>query len=142
MINRILEAIGVALRAEFGDGCGIYTEETGQGLEGPCFFIQCVGFSNELLKEGRFLRRGQFLIQYFPPPGGGKNKSCGAAAEQLNDCLECIAVEGLMRGTQMHGEIGGGVLRYYVSYDYVACRQEESVAMGEMMSYAAVKGGD
>lgn len=142
MINRILEAIGEALRTKFGDACKIYTEETEQGLEGPCFFVQCTNFASELMKEGRFLRRSQFLIRYTPPPGGERNKECCAVTEQLSDCLECITVDGLMRGTQMHGEIGGGILHYYVNYDYCVCKQEETAAMGEMTSYATVKGGD
>ncbi len=142
MINRILEAIGVALRAKFGDSCEIYTEETEQGLEGPCFFVQCMNFSSELLKEGRFLRRSRFLIRYSPPPGGGRYRECCAAAGQLSDCLECITVDGLIRGTQMHGEIAGGILHYYVNYDYLACVREETVAMGEMTSYVTAKGGD
>ena len=142
MINRILEAIGEAIHAKFGDGCKIFTEETEQGLEGPCFFVQCMNFSSELMKEGRFLWRSQFLIRYTPPPDGERNRECCAAAGQLSDCLECITVDGLMRGTQMHGEIAGGILHYFVNYDYYACKREETVTMGEMTSYATVKGGD
>ena len=141
MINRIVEAIGVALHTKFGDGCEIYTEETGQGLDRPCFFVQCLNFSSELMKEGRFLRRSQFLIRYSPPQDGERNRECCEAAEQLCDCLECITVDGLMRGTRMRGEIVGGILHYYVNYDYFACRQEETVAMGEMTSDVTAKGG-
>ncbi len=141
MIYRILEAIGVALRAKFGEDCEVYTEETDQGPERPCFYVQCLNFSNELMKEGRFLRRSQFLIRYSPAQGGEKNRECCAVAEPLSDCLECIPVDGLIRGAQMHGEIAGGVLRYYVNYDYFAYRQEETVAMGEMTSNVTAKGG-
>ena len=39
MINSIIEAISIALNAEFGDDYTTYTEEQEQGLKEPCFFI-------------------------------------------------------------------------------------------------------
>jgi len=39
MINSIIEAISIALNAEFGDDFTTYTEKEEQGLKEPCFFI-------------------------------------------------------------------------------------------------------
>ena len=42
----------------------------------------------------------------------------------------------------MYGEIAGGVLNYFVNYEYIVQKQEEAEAMDQMASYCAVKGGD
>ena len=141
MIIRIMEAICAALDAEFGEECPSYIEETEQGLAGPCFFVQCLRTSSELVAGGRHQRRDRFCVRYYPPPGS-VNRECCLAAERLNDCLECITVEGLIRGSQMYGEIAGGVLNYFVNYEYIVQKQEEAEAMDQIASYCAVKGGD
>ncbi len=141
MIIRIMEAICAALDAEFGEGYPSYIEETEQGLAGPCFFVQCLRTSSELMAGGRRQRRDRFCVRFYPLPGS-VSRECCQVAERLNDCLECITVEGPIRGSQMYGEMADGGLNYFVNYDYLVQKQEEVEVMEEMASRCAVKGGD
>lgn len=66
MITTIIEAISVALNAEFGDSYDIHMEEIEQGLKEPCFFILCLNPASQQFLKGRYFRVSQFCIQYFP----------------------------------------------------------------------------
>ena len=66
MINSIIEAISIALNAEFGDDYTTYTEEQEQGLKEPCFFISTLEPTHNLFRDRRYFRRQQFCIQFFP----------------------------------------------------------------------------
>ncbi len=143
MINSIMEAVSVALNAEFGDGYEIHIEEVNQDMNGHSFFIQCLNPTNELFRGRKYFRRNQFCVQYFPLSEDDRNRECCSVLERLNVCLEYITVGGLMRGTQMNGRVVDGVLNFFVNYDcFVYRREAEAPEMGEMVSGTAVKGGD
>lgn len=141
MINELIEDISVALNEAFGDGYEIYMEEIGQDLTEPCFFIQCLNPSNGLFRGRRYFGRYQFCIQYFPGDHSNRNRECYRMIDQLEGCLEYINTDdGLIRGTQMHGEVADGMLHYFVNYDCFTYKQEEDVpAMGELALEITVK---
>lgn len=142
MINAIMEAIGIALNAEFGDGYTSHIEEINQDLTGHSFFIQCLNPTNNLFMGRKYFRRNQFCIQYFPLSEDDRNRECYDVLERLNQCLEYIDVDGLMRGTQMNGKVVDGVLNYFVNFDCFVYKREETTEMGQMISHTTVKEGD
>ena len=143
MINAIMEAIGMALDAEFGQGYECYIGEMGRDMKGGAFLIQCLNTASALLRGRRRHRRSQFCIQYFPPSEDDRNRECYGVLERLNQCLEYINLDGIMiRGTQMNGKVADGVLDFFVNYDCFVCGHGEEVhEMGGMVSRTTVKEG-
>ena len=74
MIQAIIEGISDALFAEFG--FENHMEEIKQGLEEPCFFIQCINPSFKRYPGKRYFQQSQFLVQYFPESEYGANAEC------------------------------------------------------------------
>lgn len=142
MINFIIESISMALNAEFGDKYKIHREAKRQGLEEPCFFIQCLNPTEKLFLGKRYFRQNQFCIQYFPEDELHKNEECYDVAERLLPCLEYLNVGGdLVMGTKMRYEVVDGILHFFVNYDLFVYRVVESVsAMEEVSSETSVKG--
>lgn len=143
MIISIMEAISIALNAEFGEKYEIYIEEINQDLNGHSFFIQCLNPANDLFLGRRYFKSNQFCIQYFPLSQDDRNRECYEVLERMNQCLEYITMDGLMRGTQMNGRIVDGVLNFFVNYDcFVYKREEETAGISGMTSSTTVKEGD
>lgn len=142
MINAIIEAISMSLNAEFGDRYKIYREVKRQGLQEPCFFIQCLNPTNQLFLNKRYFRTNQFCIQYFPEREERKKEECYAVAERLFQCLEWLEVkEDLMMGTQMRYELVNGMLHFFVNYDtFVYKITKNSPFMEEVYSETSAKG--
>ena len=140
MINAIIEAISIALNAEFGDGYEIHMEEIKQGLIEPCFFISCVNPTTDLFMGKRYFRANQFCIQYFPQ-SSDIQRECNDAAERMCWCLEYIAVDGdIFRGNKMKYEVVDEVLRFFVNYDCFVYRTEQDVFMEVLESDTTLKG--
>ncbi len=141
MINSIIDAISMALNAEFGDSYDIHMEEIEQGLKEPCFFILCLNPTSRRFLKGRYFRVSQFCIQYFPETRE-KRRECYRVAERLLSCLEYIALEGdAVMGTRMHYEVVDGVLHFFVDYDmFVDRKPGEIPVMGEVSQETLVKG--
>lgn len=113
MINSIIEAISIALNAEFGDDYTTYTEEQEQGLKEPCFFISTLEPTHNLFRDRRYFRRQQFCIQFFPANRDRAKAECNDTAERLCSCLETITVDGdLMRADKMEHKIVDNVLNF------------------------------
>ncbi len=135
MINAIIEAISISLNVEFGDRYKIYREIKHQGLQEPCFFIQCLNPTSRLFLNKRYLRTNQFCIQYFPEQEGKKKEECYEIAEHLFQCLEWLEVkEDTMMGTQMHYEVVDGMLHFFVNYDAFVYKISESIPFMEEVS--------
>ena len=69
MVNTLLQAMAKALRKEFSEGYPIYTEEVEQGLQEPCFFIECLQQKEERKLDRRFFAEQTFVVTYFPKKG-------------------------------------------------------------------------
>ena len=145
MINSIIEAISVSLNSEFGDGYEIHMEEIRQDLMEPCFFISSLEPSSRLYTGKRHFRENPFCIQYFPETDESQ-RQCNDVAERMQQCLEYIMAEGWgrpMMGTKMKYRIVGGILNFFVNYDwftYVAEPPQD--LMDEMEESISVKEGE
>lgn len=144
MTNSIIEAISVSLNGEFGDGYKIHMEEIKQGLNEPCFFIQCLNPTIELFFGKRYFRTNQFCIQYFTETAE-KQRECNSVAERMIQCLEYLTIHGEdkpIRGTKMKYEVVDGVLNFFVNYDcFTYCKKEEQTTMESLETNTNVKEG-
>lgn len=61
-INDAINAIILALQEIFGDDYTYYSENIGQGLNLPCFFVQYVNGNEEYLVGNRFAVQSQFVV--------------------------------------------------------------------------------
>ena len=131
MIQSIIDAISIAINAEFGDPYEIYTESVEQGFEEPCFSILCLNPAITQMVGKRYFRSNQFCIHYFPE-SSDERAECHAVAERLIGALEYITVDGdLCRGTGMHHEVTDGVLSFFVNYDMYVFKEEVAEAIME-----------
>lgn len=146
MINSIIEAISIALNAEFTEKeFEIYMEEMKQGINEPCFFIACLEPTSDVFLGKRYYTTNNFVIQYFPESTDNTQRECNSIAERMKWCLEYITTQGdekPIRGDGMHYEIVDGVLNFFVSYDLFIRLIEENEAMEGMDSDIAVNGGE
>lgn len=142
MINSIVKSISVSLNAEFGDKYKIHREAKKQGLEEPCFFVQCLNPTENLFLGKRYFRQNQFCIQYFPENELHGNEECHSTGERLLSCLEYLTVCGnLVMGTKMKYEVVDGILNFFVNYDMFVYKVAESVPfMESVSSETSVKG--
>lgn len=146
MINAIIEAISIALNAEFDEkDYGMDMEEIKQDLREPCFFITCLSPTNRLFFGKRYFLQNQFVIQYFPESEEELQRECNAVAERMTWCLEYITAKNgdKLRGTKMRYQIIDGVLHFFVNYDCFVYRAEQKhEPMETLESDTDVKGGD
>lgn len=142
MINSIIEAISIALDAEFG--YEIHSEEIKQDLKEPCFFIASLNPNTEQFLGKRYFKGNGFVVQFFPK-GDDKQHDCNDVAERMTECLEyvtCIGDEKPIRGTGMKYEVVDGVLNFFVNYDLFVMKQASDEVMETMESNTNVKEGD
>lgn len=142
MINAIIEAVSIALDAEFGDGYSIYAEEVPHGLEIPCFFISCISSESSRYPSERYRRQNQFAVQYFPESDKGARAECLEVAERMILCLEMVrATDGTaFLGKDMHYEITDGMLHYFANYNFFTRRHKEYGRMESMKQSFRQKG--
>lgn len=141
MINRIIDGISLALNAEFGDDYRIHTELIEQGLVEPCFSIVCLNPNSEQSLGNRYFRQNKFCVHYFPD-SENKVSECMNVLERLLDCLEIITVDDSpTRGIKMSGEMDGGVLHFFVNYDFYVIKQTEEADAMEHMELKQETGG-
>lgn len=141
MINSIIEAISIALNAEFGDDYTTYTEEQEQGLKEPCFFISTLEPMHNLFRDRRYFRQHQFCIQFFPADLDRAKAECNDIAERLEECLETITVDGdLMRGDKMNHKIVDNVLNFFVNYDCFVIKKRNDELMETLDFKNSLKG--
>ena len=142
MINSIIEAISIALNAEFGDDFTTYTEKEEQGLKEPCFFISTLEPTHNLFRDRRYFKQQQFCIQFFPADRDRAKAECNDTAERLYSCLETITVDGdLMRGDKMNYKIVDEVLNFFVNYDCFVIKKYDSESMETLEIKGAVNNG-
>lgn len=143
MARSIIGAIGIALNAEFGDGYEAYDEETEQGLKEPCFMISCQSAERKPYPNRRKLCSHRLCIRYFPETENEQGE-CARVAERMHSCLEYVTEEGEIRpirGTKMGHGMSGGILEFFVNYDFFARMAAEDDRMESIEAAAGVKEG-
>jgi hypothetical protein len=118
MLNEMINGIAIKLNQTFGDAYSIYMESVEQGLKEPCFFIFLLPSSQDQVIGKRYLRRHQFDIHFFPGTLE-KNKEILNVVDKLNDAMEYVTFgSDLMHGTNMHHEVVGWVLHFFVDFNF------------------------
>jgi len=138
MINSIIDAISIALNAEFGDDYNIYTESIEQGLKEPCFFVQCINPTSERFLGNRYKRTNQFCIQYFPS-SEDKYNECMDVTDRLFFSLDVIG-DNEWLATKMNSEVVDDVLNFFVNYDGFVYRIKEQIPMETIEHQSTVEG--
>lgn len=129
LIQKIIDAICLAISSNFGDETEIYTESVEQDLKEGSFLIVCLNPTNSRFLGDRYLRTNQFCIHYFPKTDK-PNAECLEVLEELFDTLETIEVDGdLLRGTDMSNEMDDDVLHFFVNYDFFTLNRPDEVYM-------------
>lgn len=139
-VNKLIEAISIALHTEFGDEYEIHMEEMKQDLKEPCFFIMCLNPTTELFLGKRYFRKNQFSIQYFPKSQQNIQRECSEVAERMFWCLEYISIDGdKLQGIKMRYEVVDEILNFFVNYDGFVYKVEQEEQMGQMEQNIKVK---
>lgn len=137
MINKIIDGIITALISEFGEDYTVYTENREQGMQSPCFFVECNSLKAERGLSSRWKLATQFSIQYRPHTDQPK-RECNAIRERLLWALAYIGTqEEMFEGTAFSMEEKNEVLTTTVHYDCVVYRKTDVTRMGEL----EMKGG-
>lgn len=137
MINRIMDGIVTALSGEFGEGTPVYTESIEQGMQTPCFFVECNSLKAERGMNGRWKLANQFSIRYHPHTDRPKQE-CNAIRERLLWALAYIeAQQETYEGSAFSMEENDDILTTTVHYDCVVYRKTDVTRMGEL----EMKGG-
>lgn len=140
MVNKVIDAICVAISSRFDGEREVYTESVKQGLEDGSFLIVCLNPTNKQFLGNRRFRTNQFCIHYFPKtnePGS----ECLDILEELYEALETIEVDGdLLRGTNMSSEMDGDVMHFFVNYNFFTIRKEDKTPMNHLDYSSDVKG--
>ncbi len=120
MINLIRDGITTALYKQFSDEYPVYTEDVKQGFEAPCFFVSLVRGTASPLISDRKHHTHLFSVQFISS-GEEQNELCNDMLYALYELLEVISVDGgLIRGTNLEGNILDGVVNFTVNYDFNA----------------------
>jgi hypothetical protein len=141
MVNKIIKGISRALYDEFGDDYNIYTEDIKQGLEEPCFFIQCINPRITRFRGSRYYRENQFAIQYFPKSKDYR-KECFNVIDRMYTALEFIAVDGgPILGKGIDTNIYDGVLSFTINYDMFVIVENDVEKMEILIQKGLVSNG-
>ena len=117
MVNKIIKGISKALYEEFGDTYEIFTEDVEQGLQPPCFFIQCINPKISRFRGNRYYRENQFVIQYFAE-NESYRQECFNVLDRMYTALEFVEVDGYpVLGKGIDSNIFDGVLTFTINYD-------------------------
>lgn len=132
----LIDALGRALRFEFGEEYAVYDEEVKQGMKTPCFFVSLCESKERLYFGSRYFRENKFLIQYYPKGANRKKRECDEVSQRLFDCLLWIRDgEEAFMGRKMRFEYEKGVLSFFVNYDMFIYRKEDKTLMGELSQH-------
>ena len=131
MINEIVVAISKALYNEFGEEYKIYAENVEQGLERPCFFIQCISPKIKRFRGNRFYFASQFVAQYFPSSTTDYRAENLDMTERLFDALEFIDTDdGKIMGSDIDSNTNSdGVLSFFINYNLFGVKEQAETSM-------------
>lgn len=132
IVNDLISSVSRAIFGEFGEEYKIYAESVEQGLEEPCFFVQCINSSLTEQLGGQFFMENLFCIQYFPKEKLHPVSECIRVSERLYSCLEYVSFEGNpIRSIKKNYEIHDGILNFFLNYNMFV-RMENSKKVPEM----------
>ena len=133
MVNEIMAGINNALHNEFGYGS--YTECIEQDTGRPYFLVNAINQSVQEYPCRRSKMKNSFVIQYFPLSEDRTAEECHDVAERMMLCLRTVGVSGqILHGYGMNYRVEGGVLSYFVNYNFFI-RRERTVTYMESMDY-------
>lgn len=136
MYNQIMDAVTQTLDGLFGeDGFTIYTDEVGQDLQEPCFFVSFLEPSEKQRIGNRYYRETGVAIQFIPGETDQLSRMLHQVAETLMEGMEYIQMpdEKPVRGTGMKWQISDGILNFFVNYNlFIYKAGEEPETMGEL----------
>ena len=126
-------AISLRIEECYGDTYKVYTEDIKQGLKSPCFRIALLKPSSSQMPMGRKRKTRPYVVTYFP-----ENNSLGEMddmGETLEESLSLIALPdgSKLRGTDISYEIKGGILHFFVNYNYDTITREEHEPMEKLV---------
>lgn len=114
MFKKILD--GICLKLSEYYNYSIYIDESEQGFEEPCFFIQHIESSHQSKLNDRHSREYRFNVRFHNTKDG--IEMLNTKGDELYQILEYIKTEEgqLVRGLNMEFEINDGVLHFFVTY--------------------------
>lgn len=141
MTKTMIAGISAKLREGFGEACAVYTEQPGQGTQGPCFFIALMKSSETTWGRGRRLRSNTFELQYIPETKTAFHEEADNVAEVLYEKLASLELaDGPIGAASMSCEKKEGVLCFYAQYELIFMEQKnEAEAMGELSARTKVR---
>lgn len=141
MINDLISAVSGALYRYFGDDYTYEAEEIKQGMKEPCFFISVLNPDIKRRISDRYKRNNMICVQYFPKSETEAVAECYRVAEDMIFILEVIPYEDAsIRGTNIHYRVEGGVLNFFVNYDFFVTKTQNKERMETMESRTKLKG--
>lgn len=118
MINKVVSGVCIALYKTFGDKYSIYKEEIKQGLQEPCFFVDCIIPKRTKVLNNRYYRENTFSINYFPKSNNYR-KECNEVLEKMYGALEYIMVDNsLVMGKNLNFDFSDGVMIVTINFDF------------------------
>ena len=130
ILNEIITGISEAIKAEFGEDYGVYTEFVEQGLNEPCFSIVCVSPKSSRFLGDRYYKENRFCIHYYASTADVRTE-CMEVFDRLAMCLNRITVSGdEINGTDIYAEEpDNGVFHVFVNYNLFMREVKEKETM-------------
>ena len=118
MLNKTFIGIAQKLNQVFGDSHEIHIGSIKQGLSEPCFLINVLNPSYELIISNTYLLRQKFNILYYPENKVNQTEEINSVISTLQTEMEYISVDNeIVRGTKISSEIIDETLHFFVNYD-------------------------
>lgn len=119
MINKVVSGVCTALYNSFGDKYTIYKEVIKQGLQEPCFLVECYDPRRKQMLNDRYYRQMAIAVHYFPKSKNNYRSECNEVLEKLYTTLELITIDGdLTRGQNFNKEFSDDIMIVFVDYDF------------------------
>ena len=136
MVNDIVDGISDALYSNFED-VTVYSEKIEQGFTEPCFFIMPLNPSETPLIGNRAYRNVPIDVHYFPFSKSEPNKEMELIASKLYGVLRRLRLlnGNSLNGMNLHHEIEGGVLHFFVEYKPIIIYVGEPVDMQDTLTH-------
>lgn len=145
MIQDIIGALSKAINKTLNTNTKKYTvyiENVKQDLKGPCFFVYCKDYKDELYRGKRYKVEADIAIEYMPHEDEEKtNKDVNGILQQLYNITENIEVDGnLLRGLNRQVENADGCVVFSVKYEYFYYKTDDIETMEILKERTDVNG--